>query len=291
MKPLLALLVCASPLLGFCQKVSWDKIRRADPDIVLHDGTRPPTQVLLLGTFHFAYPNQDAHKTDSSRFIDVLSPQRQRELEELAAVIARFRPTRVYIESARGAYHDSLYAEYAAGRYQAGRNEIFQVGYRVAKGAGLSRVYTVDASNLAYDYHTQLPMIDSLWTARVPVDSLRDQYWSRRYKKLYDSGDSLQTTLTMLENFLMMAEPKVLQRLHGAYLVSGFNSDDDDGPDALSIWWYNRNLRIFNNILQTRPGAEDRILVLFGNGHMPLLKHCFLSSPEFEVVELKSLLR
>ncbi len=37
--------------------------------------------------------------------------------------------------------------------------------------------------------------------------------------------------------------------------------------------WYNRNQRIFNNIRKTRPTAEDRIVVLFGNGHMPLLKH------------------
>jgi hypothetical protein len=89
----------------------------------------------------------------------------------------------------------------------------------------------------------------------------------------------------------LMAEPALLRRMHGHYVSSGFNTAGDEGPDALSIWWYNRNLRIFNNILQTRPGPGDRILVLFGNGHMPLLKQCFESSPEFEVVELKSLLR
>ncbi|RYZ17308.1 MAG: hypothetical protein EOO16_24405 [Chitinophagaceae bacterium] len=291
MKRLLTFLLFALPLLGLSQKVDWNKIRRADPDAILRNGMRPPTKVLLLGTFHFAYPNLDSHKTDSSRFVDVLSAQRQRELEELAAVIARFRPTRVYVESDKPAFHDSLFAEYRAGRYKPTRNEIYQVGYRVAKAGGLNKVYTVDADNIAYDYSKRLPMIDSLWTARVPVDSARDQYWDSRYKKLYNAGDSVETTLTMLENFLLMAEPKVLQRMHGHYLASGFNSAGNEGPDALSIWWYNRNLRIFNNILQTRPGAEDRILVLFGNGHMPILKHCFQSSPEFEVVELKSLLR
>ncbi|RYY41030.1 MAG: hypothetical protein EOO08_03665 [Chitinophagaceae bacterium] len=206
-------------------------------------------------------------------------------------MIARFRPTRVYVESSRPAYHDSLFAEYSAGRFKPGRNEIYQVAYRVAGNAALSRIYTVDASNIATDLSPRFPMIDSLWTARVQVDTLRDQHWDSRYRRLYSMGDSLQARLTMLENFLMMAEPKVLARMHGHYLSSGFNSMGDAGPDALSIWWFNRNLRIYNNILQTQPGPEDRILVLFGNGHMSILKNCFQSSPEFEVVELKSLLR
>jgi hypothetical protein len=95
----------------------------------------------------------------------------------------------------------------------------------------------------------------------------------------------------MLENFLLMAEPEMLNRKHGHYLTAGFNTADNLGPDALAIWWYSRNLRIFNNILRTKPNASDRILVLFGSGHMPILRHCFQSSPEFEVVALKSLLR
>ncbi|RYF85335.1 MAG: hypothetical protein EON98_06875 [Chitinophagaceae bacterium] len=79
--------------------------------------------------------------------------------------------------------------------------------------------------------------------------------------------------------------------MHGHYLAGGFSTQSNDGPDRLAMWWYDRNLRIYNNILKTKPGSEDRIVVLFGNGHMPILKHCFQSSPEFEVVELKSLVK
>ncbi|GAA4338994.1 DUF5694 domain-containing protein [Flaviaesturariibacter amylovorans] len=271
------------------QKINWKKLDALQPDSVLRTGERPPTKVLLLGTFHFNYPNLDGHKTDSSKFIDVLSPVRQRELEELAGVIARFRPTRIYIESSRQAYHDSLFAAYRAGRYTLGRNEIYQVGYRVARQHNLPGVYAVDAGNLMMDYRKSIRKIDSLWNYNVPVDTLRDRYWGARYKAYYTAGDSVQATLTLLENFLVMAQPAVLRRMHGAYLTSGFNTQGTDGPDLLSIWWYNRNLRIFNRILQTKPTGEDRILVLFGNGHMPILKHCFESSPEFEVVELRAL--
>jgi hypothetical protein len=272
------------------QKVDWKKIHSANPDKILLAGERQPTKVLLLGTFHFGYPNADGHKVDSSKFIDVLSPARQKEMEELAQVIQRFKPTRIYVEGWNASFYDSLYKAYLAGNYKLGRNEIYQLGFRVAKAMGLEKVYPVDASSFSNQYYKTLPVIDSLWKGN-PVDSLRDQYWDAKYKSVYSAGDSLQLGFTMLENFLFMAEPMVLNRMHGHYISGGFNTTKNEGADILAMWWYSRNLRIFNNILKTRPSSEDRIIVLFGNGHMPILKHCFQSSPEFEVVELKSLLK
>lgn len=273
------------------QKVNWKKLEQLKPDNILLNGERQPTKVLLLGTFHFGYPNLDAHKTDSAKFINVLSPTRQKELEELAEVIMRFKPTRVYIENWNSSFHDSLYNEYMAGRYTLGRNEIYQVAYRVAKMAGLPKVYPVDASSFANENYKKYPRIDTMWKRPNPADSLRDKYWNKKYNEFYTTGDSIETTLTMLENFLLMAQPATLSRMHGHYLTGGFNTMGNEGPDILPMWWYSRNLRIFNNILKTRPTAEDRIVVLFGNGHMPILKHCFQASPEFEVVELKTLVK
>lgn len=278
------------PLFCTAQKVDWAKLKSLQPDKILLNGERQPTKVLLLGTFHFGYPNLDGHKTDSSKFIDVKSPQRQKELLELATVIERFKPTRVYIEWSDQVWVDSLYSEYRKGKYQLGRNEIFQLGFRVAGEMKHDKIYTVDTWPFSFEYESKYKWIDSLWNDNSYVDSLRDKYWDKKYRQLYTASDSIQTTLTMLENFLLMAEPSTMQRMHGHYLSSGFNTATNAGPDAMSIWWYNRNLRIFNKILGTKPSAGDRIMVLFGNGHMPLLRHCFYSSPEFEIVDLKTLL-
>lgn len=286
------------PVFVMSQKVDWKKINSYPPDKVLLGGERQPTQVLLLGTFHFGYPNLDGHKTDSSLYVDVKSAQRQREIEELAEVIERFRPTRVYVESGDQSRIDSLYNEYRQGHYQLGRNEIYQIGFRVAGHLNHSKLYAVDAWPFSGEFSDQYKWIDSLWNFSAPVDSARDKYWAKKYKEWYTSNDSLKLRLTMLENFLFMAEPATLQRMHGHYVASGFSTKPlsahdggQQGPDILSIWWYNRNLRIFNKILRTRPTAEDRIVVLFGNGHMPILRQCFYSSPEFQIVELKSLLK
>lgn len=275
----------------FAQKIDWQKLESLNPDKVLLNGERKPAKVLLLGTFHFGYPNLDAHKTDSSKFIDVLSAQRQKEIQQLADVIMEFKPTRFYIEGWNQAFQDSLFNEYIAGRYKLGRNENYQLGYRVAKQAGLKKVYAVDASNFASENFKRYSWIDSMWNLNNMVDSVRDKYWSKKFSQLYTTSDSIETTLTMLENFLLMAQPATLKRMHGAYLSGGFSTTEDNGPDMLAMWWYSRNLRIFNKILQTKPTAEDRIVVLFGNGHAPILKQCFESSPEFELIDLKSLLK
>jgi hypothetical protein len=291
MKKIFSLLLSISLLYANAQKVDWQKLASLQSDKILLNGERQPTKVLLLGTFHFAYPQADAHKTDPKRFINVLSGERQKEIQELADVIKRFQPTRIYIESSNQPYHDSVYAAYLKGAYQLGANEIYQLGYRIASQMNLSRVYAVDATPFTHENYKRYPWIDSLWKNKNFVDTIRDQYWGRLYTKLYDTGDSIGTTLTMLENFLLMAQPSTLNRMHGHYLAGGFNTKGNVGPDLLTMWWYNRNLRIFNNILSTQPGSQDRIMVLFGNGHMPILKHCFQSSPEFEVVELKSLVK
>lgn len=297
MKYLFLFSILFASLTSHSQKVNWKKINNSQPDKILLNGERQPTKVLLLGTFHFGYPNLDGHKTDSSKFIDVKSPQRQKEIEELTEVILRFKPTRIYVESNHQPWIDSLYNEYLADRYKLGRNEIYQLGFRAARKMNLPRVYAVDTWPFSSEFSEKYSWIDSLWTYAKAVDTTRDKYWAAKYKAMYEAGDSIELGLTMLENFLWMAEPSTLQRMHGHYLASGFNSAElpgsngQQGPDILTIWWYNRNLRIFNNILRTQPGANDRIMVLFGNGHMPILKHCFYSSPEFEVVELKSLLK
>lgn len=276
-------------IISNAQPVNWKKIEEAKSDRVLLQGKSKPTQALLLGSFHFGYPNLDGHKTDSSKMLDVLSASRQKEIQQLVDVLKQMKPTRVYVESQSQQKIDSLYNAYLEGKHKLRRNEIDQVGFRLAKEMGHTKVYAVDASNFASEHYGEYKWIDSLWDQRMPVDSLRDKKWNNAYSQLYNAGDSLELSNTILESFLVMADRENLRRMHGHYLVGGFNSTDNKGPDALSFWWYNRNLRIFNNILRSRPASDDRIVILFGNGHVPILKHCFESSPEFEVMELKDL--
>lgn len=87
-----------------------------------------------------------------------------------------------------------------------------------------------------------------------------------------------------------MNSDKVLDRGFGAYLAGGqFESENFEGPDALSMFWINRNLRIFKNIKDIDYEENDRILVLFGAGHISILRYFFECSPEFELVDFNKL--
>ncbi|WP_162915756.1 DUF5694 domain-containing protein [Paraflavitalea soli] len=281
------LVVCATST--FAQTVNWKKLDQLNPDNILLDPANPPTKALLLGTFHFDYPNLDGHKTDSSKMMDVLSPRRQKEIRQLVDVVASFKPTRIYVESRSQRRMDSLYNAYLEGKYTLDRDETDQIAFRLAKELNLPKVYAVDAYGFANENYKKYKFIDSMWNSDTPVNANRDSYFNKRYKRLYDASDSVELSLTMLENFLLMADPHTLRRMHGHYMTAGFNTINNMGPDIQALGWYDRNLRIFNKIQQTQPGSADRILVLFGNGHIPIIKHCFQASPEFEVVELKDL--
>lgn len=284
---LFIIIICAAK--AFTQPVNWKKLGQLKPDKILLDPANPPTKALLLGSFHFGYPNLDGHKTDSSKMLDVLSDRRQQEIRQLVNVVASFKPTRIYIESRSQRYTDSLYNAYREGKHTLRRDERDQIAFRLAKELNHPKVYAVDAGAFAQENYKKYTFIDSMWNNDFPVDSVRDKTFNQRYKQFYEIGDSLELENTMLESFLLMADPQTLRRMHGHYMTGGFNTINNTGADIQALGWYDRNLRIFNNILRSRPTSADRILVLFGNGHIPILKHCFEASPEFEVVELKEL--
>src|SRR5947199_7822283 len=96
---------------------------------------RPQTaqvpEILILGTYHMANPGHDIHNMQAD---DVLAPKRQQEIAQLIAVLKKFNPTKLAIESdVSGGRVAKEYADYVAGKYPLPLNEIDQIGYRLEK--------------------------------------------------------------------------------------------------------------------------------------------------------------
>ena len=75
---------------------------------------------------------------------------------------------------------------------------------------------------------------------------------------------------------------------HGIYLVNTFGVGEGEeypGVDGFVSQWYNRNLKIFQNIRRISEPGES-VVVVIGAGHLPIIRHAAESSPEFEVVEV-----
>jgi hypothetical protein len=252
--------------------------------------------VLLLGTFHFDDPGLDDYKP---RFPwNPLDSRRQQEITQVVGLLAAFRPTRVALEwpIGRQADLDSAYSAFLSGRAPLGVNEREQLGFRLAHELGHTRVYAVDAPARSYypdmteeEYERHVARLLEGADGRVLA---RQQDLEGRFRNLAEVDDSLKTIMHLRDYLLRENDPDRVLTGHGQYLIGSFylgREDDYLGPD-MRTRWYNRNLRIFHNLQRITASTDERIIVLIGSGHLPILRHSVQASPEYRLVEVRDYL-
>lgn len=278
--------------LSIIQSNIYGQSKLFDPDSILV-GNRKQPSVFLVGSFHFAYYNLDAHKTKKEDQVDVLSKKQQVEIEELVDYIAKFKPSKIAVEGGRNSgYLMHRYREYKAGKRKLGKDEIEQIGFRLMDRFHLDTIYGVNDGTLLHSlYHTKdsltfRPVLDSIFK---DWDFRSDDAISKKYSEYYKFNDKLRKRYSLLTAFKYMNSEKVLNRGYGAYLNGDFKLGDTRGADALALHWYSRNLRILRHIQQITTSPNDRILVLFGAGHMGILDHLFRCTPEYNYIKFNEL--
>lgn len=237
-------------------------------------------EVLVLGVYHMANPGLDVFNLQAD---DVLSPQRQREIGELTAVLKRFRPTKVAVESNDGTdTQPKRYAEYLAGTQPLTRNEIQQIGFRLAREMGHSTVYPVDA-----DGDFPLPRVSNFAKATgqsARYDTIMSAGWGAMVK---EQGEYLATHTVLQTLALINADARVARDVGYYYQLARFGEPGDyAGPDLLAEW-YRRNVRIYNNVARLIESPGDRILVIFGYGHLGWLRQQFAADPSLRLRTLE----
>lgn len=244
-------------------------------------------KVLLVGTFHFGYPNLDAHKTTDGNKIDVLAEPKKSEVTELVGYIKKFKPTKIAIEATPDWKAAEKLSRYKKGELRDKRDERFQLGMRIANEMNLDTIYSLDASNFSQD----LEKLDSVYAEKMfkDFDFKSDDPYNALFTQWYNYEESLPQKTNLLRYFKHFNSRESHRLGYGAYLTGDFKLDDTRGADILSIWWYNRNLRIFRKLQQITQSPKDRILVIFGNGHAAILRQLLECSPEYEFVEFDSL--
>lgn len=229
----------------------------ASPDIA-------PARVMVMGMFHFANPGRDMVKT---RVIDVMAPDNQAYLDGLAERIAVFKPTRVLAECSladQGTY-DQRFDEYLAGRYALPSNETYQIGFRVAKRAGLRGVTCFDEQEIGWNAQPMFDYMDK-------HDAQAKQDIEATYKTLSAQMDGEQATLSLVQLLQLASDPARDALNKGLYIRTNAVGAGDGfaGADASASWWH-RNFRMYANVQKAAvPGS--RVVVLAGQGHAAILK-------------------
>ena len=242
---------------------------------VAQNPTVPRAQVMVLGTYHMDNPGLDyANPTVD----DVLAPRRQAEIEAVARALAEFRPTRIAIEAtpSRDSLHNARYRAYRAGSYRLGRNEIDQIGYRLAAMLGHERVYPVD-------YPLDMDVGGTMqWAAQNGQADLAQRMGSTVQAIVAEMNARM--AVESVGGILADANSARADSMHGLYLVMATVGRDSvyRGADEVANW-YARNLHIYANIARVaQPG--ERVLVIMGSGHRPLLRQFIAESPDLELV-------
>ena len=238
-------------------------------------------EILILGTYHMANPGHDIHNMQAD---DVLAPQRQQEITQLLDVLKRFHPTIIAIESDSSGPRPQQYRDYVAGTYTLGRNEIEQVGFRLAKELGLPAIYPVDADG-DFPYARLVN-----WAKANGKGAAFDSLEAAAGVRFQAENDYLKSH-TVLEMLTLMNSDSLVARDVAAYFTWVRYGDrwDNAGADLLAAW-YQRNIRIYRNIVALIKSPNDRILVIYGAGHLGWLRQDVTSDPAVKLRTLAELI-
>lgn len=252
------------------------------------DTIQEPIPVLTLGTFHFDFPNLDRIQYNNDEIIDVSESKYQAEIEELVNALSEFSPTIIVIERPVKMQHkiDSLFRLYQTGKYVLQRGEYEQIGFRLARKLGINRIYCVDEWGKHYENIGELLKDENSESYIHFEDSFI--HHSDSTKEYYPKPVFQKQGI--ISELILLNKPENIRRSLGNYLIGHFkyeaNAYDYIGADFETGRWFNRNLRIFRNIQRITTKPKDRILVIFGAGHMNILNYLFECSPEYSLQEI-----
>ncbi len=256
----------------------WEKFREIE---------KP--KLLILGTFHFKDAGLDSYKPKVP--FNVMEAERQKEVEDLVARIAEFKPTKIAVEwKTHDQNHlDSLYNAYLAGDFILRENEIYQVSFRLGKLLGHKKLYCADAKA---KWYTDIPDKEE-FGKKYSQEKYFDTSYNDMYQSLYQELDSLKSIIPLKEYLAILNNPEMLSVYLGHYLIGSFKvgaEGENPGADMVTPW-FNRNLRILANLMQLAENKNERVFFMVGVGHVPIIRHAALSNPEIELIDVSQYLK
>jgi hypothetical protein len=224
--------------------------------------TKP--EILILGTYHMANPGRDLFNMQAD---DVLAPKRQQEIAQLMDVLKKFHPTKIAIES--GVDSDrrpKQYADYLAGKYTLTANEIEQIGFRLAKELGHKQIYPVDVDG-------DFPMQRVINYAKANGKSEQLDAMMGRWGTMVKEQNEFLRTNTVVEMLdFINADARVANDIATYFAIIPYGDPGDSAGADLLASWYQRNIRIYQNIRRLADSPNERVLVIYGAGHLGWLQ-------------------
>lgn len=217
------------------------------------------TDILLFGTFHFFEEK-----------IDFQSDEIQKQLDDLSLAISRFTPTAVAVELEKEKYGGAISLLDGSWKNEYS-NEAFALGARIAVNSKLQVLYPIDKT---------FPLNGDM----INEKNMQLIYPRLEYLLKVDEFDDIKEKFKFINNKSYIT--------HDANMYLDINSQNRKGDyfesKCLSEWYF-RNLCIFSN-LQSIAKEYNRIVVLYGAGHIPILRDLINMSDSMNLVDINNFL-
>lgn len=239
-------------------------------------------QVMLIGVFHFANPGQDVVKTD---ILDVMAEDSQAYLQELSRrIVETYRPTRILLEytAEREELVQGRYAAYLEGNFELSENEVYQLGFRIAKIAGGIPIEGFDDTSVGWQAE---PLFEIMPEAAPEVQ----RSFQALIKEMTDLQSELQSTKTLQELLRFYNDPEFDRQNKDTYLLLNpvATPGNYEGAESSASWW-SRNFRMYANVQRAAVPGE-RVLVIAGQGHTAILRDFLAIDSRLDGVDARPL--
>lgn len=244
-------------------------------------------KIILMGTFHYGATGD----RNSTNFKDLFSEKRQKELDFITAKLNAFGVKKIFVETdfREQKKSDSLYNAFKNGVLKDSvwlKREETQVAFRLGKINNLPIIAADNRQNLDYNpinEYEQKHKDDKT----NPYSFFEIPYpFTEKLKKLSETA--------LPDYYIQLNSPYARQANQYDYLhyAMAYGEKDDFTGEQFTLSFYDRNLKIYNNILRNIDIKKDKvILVLFGASHTNIMRQFFENHPYFEIVELETVFK
>lgn len=243
------------------------------------------TEIAILGVYYFVSEQNQFRQADD----DELAPVRQQQIESFVDALTALAPTKILVERPYDqAELDRRYLRYLSDQYTLSAEETDQIGFRLARSLGHDRLYWVQyVGDFPFDA-VQRFAIDASREAEIEVATAPT-------RRMLAQVDRLLAEEGIMAAMAYINSPEALAANYEGYvrlnaLGNTRNPQDGERPGpALFAAWYATNLNIFANI-QNLAQAGDRLLVIYGQGHVPILNQLIDADPRFCRIDMAGFL-
>lgn len=248
------------------------------------------TKVLLLATYHFGNTSDKMKVSE-----DILSSEKQEQINELLKKLTAFKPEKIYVENQpnRQNFWDSINTKYQKEHKPLDiRNEIFQIGIKLAEKSNIkSGVTCIDwqieptHTFAEKEYMNYLNRIlkydDSIEKINPSKVSKYEREISSEIKDIYKKIPKMN----LINGYKIINSKEFIDKMFYGNISSLLDMDVNE----TNVFWSQnnmiRNVNIYQNIIQDIiQNKPKRVIVLYGAGHIKALKNYLEVHPAIEIV-------